>query len=74
MKGGSEAMQNPINAHLLVRHLALGWPAVDRALRSLLTTMETISMPAHESNASMHSYLIPSLYCQNTCKEGNKER
>lgn len=33
-------MQNPIDAHLLIRHLATGWPALKKSLEKFHDLME----------------------------------
>ena len=38
-KGGSDAVHNPIDAHLLIRHLATGWPAPKSSLENFQLLM-----------------------------------
>ena len=46
-EGGSEAMHNPISAHLLVRHIALGWPQLKRALDTLYDNVDALGNAGH---------------------------
>lgn len=41
-QGGSQAMNHPIDAHLLIRHIAIGWPTLKRSLGLLYNAIDNL--------------------------------